>query len=94
MSNQWKITKDLINKPLSRGSDSYCYGTELGTTSKVFEMGRPMPVKFRLYDDDENLYFEGVMEEEDFHPLDDIGTPGYGCTGIRTSVNNKPFRVL
>lgn len=44
--------------------------------------------KFRMKDDDGELYYEGriVSEEEgtedDFGPLDDFGRPNAGCTSI------------
>lgn len=49
----------------------------------------PLPnqtLKFRLLDDDKNIYFEGVMIPTDtemlFYPLDTLGE-GYGCTEIQ-----------
>lgn len=50
---------------------------------------------FRMYDDDGELYFEGILlgndesEEEGFAPLDDYGTPDSGCTEIRYYTNGK-----
>ena len=87
MRNQWKITKDLINE---------CFGTETEEeiTSSRFAFEREMPIFFRMYDDDDVLYFEGVMEIEDFHPLDDFGMPAYGCTWMETSRDNKTFMQL
>jgi hypothetical protein len=41
--------------------------------------------RFRLRDDDDNVYFEGYVscvvgnDEELLAPLDDFGTPGYGA---------------
>ena len=42
---------------------------------------------FRLYDDDDILYYEGriIGEFDGFEPLDDFGEPNAGCTGIRYS---------
>lgn len=41
--------------------------------------------RFRMYDDDGELYYEGriVGEYDGFEPLDDYGTPNAGCTEIR-----------
>lgn len=48
---------------------------------------------FKMYDDDNNLYYSGVFAEvtpepdgtmlDGFEPLDDFGTPNAGCTEIR-----------
>lgn len=72
MTNQWIITKDII-----------CDGESVGVTSPSFDKAVEMPVKFRLYDDDDNLYLEGEMEDHDFDPLDDFGMPSYGCTTLK-----------
>lgn len=52
------------------------------------ELPEPLPMhklKFRLKDDDGNIYFEGlilnVRSERLFNPLDGLGA-GYGCTSI------------
>lgn len=46
-----------------------------------------MIYSFRMYDDDGNLYYEGVSDDDDssdaFDPLDDYGTPNAGCTTIK-----------
>lgn len=43
-------------------------------------------LRFRLFDDDDNMYFEGVMKptssERLFDPLDDYGV-AFGCTHIK-----------
>lgn len=40
---------------------------------------------FRLYDDDDELYFEGhiIGDFDGFEPLEDYGMPAAGCTGIK-----------
>lgn len=47
---------------------------------------------FKMYDDDDILYFEGltlakdddmVFEEASYGPLRDFGQPGFGCTYIK-----------
>lgn len=42
---------------------------------------RTMGRRFKMYDDDGNLYFEGYAAEESFEPLD-YATPRWGCTYI------------
>lgn len=51
-------------------------------------------VKFRLYDDDGILYYEGRMndwewENNPFGPLDDYGMPNSGCTELRYKKEGK-----
>lgn len=48
--------------------------------------------KFRMYDDDEELYYSGRLLGDDpslFEPLDDYGTPNAGCTEIRYRNDEK-----
>lgn len=44
-------------------------------------------LKFRMYDDDGELYYEGYSNDSDsekaFEPLDHFGMPNAGCTEIR-----------
>lgn len=52
-----------------------------------------LPVRFKLYDDDGELYYEGRASEEDFAPLD-WAMAYAGCTIMKTSTNGKPFQIL
>lgn len=50
--------------------------------------------KFRMYDDDGDLYFEGRFvgdpdSEDGFGPLADFGTPDSGATEIRYQQGNR-----
>jgi len=45
--------------------------------------GSELEERFRMYDDDGNLYYEGRSMEVGFEPLDDFGSPNAGCTGIK-----------
>lgn len=51
-----------------------------------------------MYDDDDNLYYEGyVIEdggEEGFNPLDHYGEPNAGCTYIKLRGEDGKYRVL
>ena len=49
--------------------------------------------KFRMYDDDNELYYEGYSTEEDFSPLDDYGMPNAGCTSIEYLIHEKWVRI-
>jgi hypothetical protein len=49
------------------------------------EYGDETTIRFKLYDDDKNLYCEGVLcgDWEGFEPLDDFGTANWGCVHIK-----------
>lgn len=83
MYNQWIIDKDIIE-----------HGETDGTKCAGYDEAMKMPVKFKMYDDDGNLYFEGRMQEHDFHPLDEFGMPSYGCTYIETKRDDGTWEVL
>jgi len=53
-----------------------------------------LPVQFRMYDDDGNLYYSGRMKIEDFDPLDDYGMPNAGCTYLKYRRGNKAWEHL
>ena len=42
-----------------------------------------------MYDDDDNLYYEGTCSELDLYPLDDYGMPNAGCTKIKYLIDGK-----
>jgi hypothetical protein len=76
----WKITKDYIHEPDEKD--------KTGTESVDYDEARVVKVKkwtpFRLYDDDDNLYYEGVSSNSSsFRPLDEFGEGYAGCTMIR-----------
>lgn len=47
--------------------------------------------RFRLYDDDDNLYYEGWQTEQDFEPLDEFATPNAGAAYMKTSDKGGEF---
>lgn len=50
---------------------------------------KKMPHKFRLFDDDGELYFEGYSSNSSsFRPLDEYGID-YGCTEIKYFEKDK-----
>lgn len=73
----WTITKDLVDD-----------GMGVGTCSRNYDEVRSDRVKFpfRMFDDDGNLYYEGLSDdcdsEKGFAPLDDFGMRNAGCTEI------------
>ena len=52
----------------------------------------PGASRFRLLDDDGNVYYEGVISGPDvtgFEPLDDYGGPNAGCTEVQFHEDGK-----
>lgn len=82
---KWIITKDFINE-----SD---WNPQVGTTGSQGEPDKENSVRFRLKDDDDTVYYEGLCDdsssEEAFEPLDDFGMPNDGCTSIEYFENGK-----
>ncbi len=75
----WVITVDHISD-----------GADAGVGSKQYKKGMPLLHKFRMYDDDGELYYEGLSSVKDvFQPLDDFGTPNAGCTEIKYLTDGK-----
>ena len=63
----------------------------------IEEIKKTMPYKFKLYDDDGELCFEGYSNRNDddvaFEPLD--WAEGEGCTSIKYwNVENKRYETL
>lgn len=73
----WSIQRDELDK----GEDS-----AFGTTGAV-SFGAPSRVRFRLYDDDGILYYEGVLDDDDqaLNQMDVLkwGANHAGCTTIK-----------
>ena len=65
----WKITKN--------------YQEETLYTSSNFKEDVELKHKFKIYDDDGELYCEGLSDDDcSFDPLDDYGMPSLGATEI------------
>ncbi len=82
----WIITKDYLNNgkldPLNR--EGVCSGDLSGHRKKL-------PDRFRLYDGDGNLYYEGrfdVNGEDCFDPLD-WAKADSGCTTLKYQEHGK-----
>lgn len=90
----WKMNYTWIAEKPGHGIQAPC--TARSFSYEELTTGRPdgasilaarVQVPFRLYDDDNELYFEGIMflraeNEVDFDPLDDYGA-AFGCTTLR-----------
>lgn len=89
----WIIDKDHLGA-IGTGTDNHTgiigpYGAD---TSKCIQLKQDKNVgsKFRLFDDDGELYYEGriIGKYDGFEPLDDIGEAS-GCTYIEYFVAEK-----
>ena len=89
MTYAWIITKDHL---WTRGKLP-TYDNEAGVTgprgirmTKKQILKHPQKKVFKMYDDDDELYYTGQIAGDDFtglEPLDDFGMPNAGCTGIK-----------
>jgi len=79
---RWIITEDKINN-----------GADVGKKSTFGEPKKSEAVKFRMKDDDGEVYYHGLCDdsetEDAFEPLDDFGMPNAGCTSIEYFENGK-----
>ena len=87
MTYRWVIDKDHYAEPHAKeGTNLNAKGIE-GPNSKHDlsltindNMGR-----FSMYDDDDQCVYEGRIwgRYDGFEPLDDYGTPNFGCTKVK-----------
>ena len=84
----WTITNDLVDD-----------GKKVGISSCNYDEAKASLLKhrFRLLDDDDEIYYEGVSDENDsqkaFAPLDNFGRGYAGCTKIEYFANGA-WRTL
>ena len=81
----WKITHDHTD-----GHDNGTTGPSHLSAKRSSELEDVLDTlhRFRMYDDDGALCYEGLFagdagSEDGFGPLDDFGAPNVGCTGIK-----------
>jgi hypothetical protein len=96
---RWKITVDHIaDTSEPEGTNLNAVGMEgpwnLDTTI-------PLTQKFKIYDDDGELYYEGEYGENDnahsddvFGPLNDFGDPNAGATEIHYQNENGEWEMM
>ena len=96
----WIITKDLLWDEDSEWNKRHGMKNNKGTigpSGTILDKGTivTMGKKFRLKDDDGEIYYEGMIFESDmtettgFEPLDEFGMPNAGCTSIEYLENGK-----
>ena len=101
--NLWIITKDHIEDGAAVGTGSPYWRSDkhpeifnATTKQEIEKLAKKykLNVRFKMYDDDGEVYYEGRMQIEDFHPMDDFGMPNSGCTELWYSKNNEAFKML
>lgn len=89
----WKITRNMID-----GREANCKKYLAKDWSEEAVKKARKLYKFRLSDDDGEIYFYGVStdcrSEAAFRPLDEFGKPGYGCTNIEYKNENGHWELL
>ena len=96
----FKITKDHINGP-----ESDHYEPEFDRTGMIHDIyldGSPMPdgpeARFRMYDDDKELYYEGVLGDDPYSENEmealNYGIWDAGCTIIEVMRNGTWKREI
>ena len=81
----WTIDKDHIE------------GTADGLSCNfMLDTFHPLGEQFRMFDDDEELYYEGTIwgDYDGFEPLDDFGMPSAGCTNIQYQNDKGEWKWL
>lgn len=97
-SYAWIITRDVIGEKWDEPGEESSVGTigpQNATDANIKALRAGRGTKFRMYDDDNELYYEGLFigdttdEEFAFGPLDDYGAPNAGCTRLDYKVGRK-----
>jgi hypothetical protein len=94
----WIITKDKIAEPDAREASNSnakgLTGPRTATENDLKRLAAGEGTRFRMLDDDGEIYYYGRWLEEDectedyyaepeFSPLDNFGAPNAGCTEIQ-----------
>ncbi len=84
----WIITRDLLaEQGITSETAVGTYGPRGCSEVTYNKLQRGDGHMFLMYDDDDELYFEGLLlgdptSHQGFSPLDDFGMPDSGCTRI------------
>jgi hypothetical protein len=101
----WIITKDFIADPNApQPSNANAVGMIGPSHAKLTAeeiIHHPQGRKYRMKDDDGEVYYEGVMvvtpedgDDAEFRPLDDFGTPNAGATDIEYQQKHGGWETL
>jgi len=91
----WIITKDYISEKCGDKSTVGVCGPREMSNEVLSRLKNGEGIKFRLYDDDGELYLEGLQiegdsgEEGSFAPLDNFGEGWGGCTELKQYLDGK-----
>ena len=91
---QWTITKDYTAEPEDPPGTNInavgIVGPGGATMTSAEIVAHPEAKRFRLCDDDGELYYEGsLVGDDEFAPLDDFGGPNAGATTTQIFENGK-----
>lgn len=92
-TDSWIITKDYLYEDDIKNKDSVfgkrlpiCNSNAVGMCGPNGLSSYPKfnedTYKFRIYDDDNNLYYEGNCKSQSFAPLEHFGSPNAGASSI------------
>jgi hypothetical protein len=94
----WIIDRDLAEEPDSEYSATGVTGPRDASPERITLLNEGVGDKFKMYDDDNYLIYEGriIGDYTGFEPLDDYGTPNYGCTAIKyqSATDKRKWEVL
>lgn len=99
----WMITKDHLpdeDAPLGTNLNAVgLAGPRDATEGELAALARGEGTKFKMFDDDGELYYEGLFlgdatSEGAFEPLDGFGRPNAGCERIDYHVGHNKYETL
>ena len=101
----WTITKDFIADSAARNPSNAnavgMVGPRAARLTAEEIVRHPQARRFRMRDDDGELYYEGVMvvtpedgDEGEFRPLSDFGMPNAGATSIEYQASDGTWGPL
>jgi hypothetical protein len=97
----WIITRDLLHEQgIDNESSVGVYGPGGVSDVAYNKLKRGDGHMFLMYDDDDELYYEGLLlgdptSHQGFQPLDGYGMPNAGCTYIKYyNATTKEWEIL
>ena len=101
MTYAWIITQDHLLTHVERPDRYDSEAGTMGPRGTKFHrkqiLKHPKKEVFKMYDDDDILYYTGQIAGDDFtgfEPLDDFGMPNAGCTSIKYKNKTGQWETL